>query len=102
MPEVERLIAGAERKLDGIGRLLVRYSGTEMLARVMVEGEDEEAIVAIAREIGGAIGKRPALLEPVRARTSVYCARFERAVVAARGFDPSAFRYAFTVRVRPM
>jgi len=58
MPEVARLIAGAERKLDGSGRLLVRYSGTEMLARVMVEGEDEMAIIAIAREIGAAIGKR--------------------------------------------
>ncbi len=58
MPEVERLIAGAERKLNGTGRLLVRYSGTEMLARVMVEGEDEAAIVAIAREIGGAIRKQ--------------------------------------------
>lgn len=58
MPEVERLIAGANRKLDGNGRLLVRYSGTEMLARVMVEGEDETTIIAIAREIGGAIRKQ--------------------------------------------
>jgi phosphoglucosamine mutase len=58
MPEVARLIAGAERKLNGIGRLLVRYSGTEMLARVMVEGEDEAAITTIAREIGAAIGKQ--------------------------------------------
>ena len=58
MPEVERLIAGAESKLRGCGRLLVRYSGTEMLARVMVEGEDQAAITAIAREIGAAIGKR--------------------------------------------
>jgi phosphoglucosamine mutase len=58
MPEVGRLIAAAERKLLGNGRLLVRYSGTEMLARVMVEGEDEAAIVAISREIGGAIRKQ--------------------------------------------
>jgi phosphoglucosamine mutase len=58
MPEVARLIAGAERKLDGVGRLLVRYSGTEMLARVMVEGEDHAAISAIAHEIGAAIGKQ--------------------------------------------
>src|SRR5271163_2058686 len=58
MPEVSRLIAAAEHKLLGKGRLLVRYSGTEMLARVMVEGEDEAAIVAISREIGGAIRKQ--------------------------------------------
>jgi phosphoglucosamine mutase len=58
MPEVARLIAGAERKLDGVGRLLVRYSGTEMFARVMVEGEDQAAISAIAHEIGAAIGKQ--------------------------------------------
>jgi phosphoglucosamine mutase len=58
MPEVGRLIAAAERQLFGNGRLLVRYSGTEMLARVMVEGEDEAAIVAISREIGGAIRKQ--------------------------------------------
>jgi phosphoglucosamine mutase len=58
MPEVQRLIAGAERKLDGNGRLLVRYSGTEMLARVMVEGEDQATIIAIAREISAEIGKQ--------------------------------------------
>jgi phosphoglucosamine mutase len=55
MPEVQRLIAGAETDLAGKGRLLVRYSGTEMLARVMVEGEDESRIAALAREIGAAI-----------------------------------------------
>jgi phosphoglucosamine mutase len=55
MPEVARLIADAERRLKGSGRLLVRYSGTEMLARVMVEGEDAAQIGALAREIGAAI-----------------------------------------------
>ena len=38
-------------------RLLVRYSGTEMLARVMVEGEDANVIRTIAHEIGAAIQK---------------------------------------------
>ena len=51
------MIADAERALNGTGRLLVRYSGTEMLARVMVEGEDESAIDASRSEIGGAIRK---------------------------------------------
>jgi phosphoglucosamine mutase len=55
MPEVQHLIAGAEADLAGKGRLLVRYSGTEMLARVMVEGEDEARIAVLAREIGAAI-----------------------------------------------
>jgi phosphomannomutase len=35
----------------------VRYSGTEMLARVMIEGEDEKEIEAGASEIGAMIEK---------------------------------------------
>jgi phosphoglucosamine mutase len=58
MPDVCGLIADAERRLAGNGRLLVRYSGTEMLARVMVEGEDPAQIGALAREIGEAIQRR--------------------------------------------
>ena len=37
----------------------MRYSGTEMLARVMIEGEDPAEIGALAREIGAAIGRTP-------------------------------------------
>lgn len=58
MPDVCGLIAEAERRLAGSGRLLVRYSGTEMLARVMVEGEDQAQIGTLAREIGEAIQRR--------------------------------------------
>jgi phosphoglucosamine mutase len=57
MPDVQRIIADAERRLAGSGRLLVRYSGTEMLARVMVEGEDGVQIKTLAQEIGAAIQK---------------------------------------------
>jgi len=57
MPDVQRLIADVEKRLGANGRLLVRYSGTEMLARVMIEGEDDAEIGALAREIGAAIGK---------------------------------------------
>jgi len=57
IPEVGRVIAAAERRLEGNGRLLVRYSGTEMLARVMVEGEDNGHIAAIAGEIAETIRK---------------------------------------------
>jgi phosphoglucosamine mutase len=58
MPDIARLIADVERRLAGTGRLLVRYSGTEMLARVMVEGADQAQIGALAREIGDAIQRR--------------------------------------------
>jgi len=58
MPEVSHLIVAAEQKLNGGGRLLVRYSGTEMLARVMVEGDDQVAITSMAQVIGEAIRKR--------------------------------------------
>jgi phosphoglucosamine mutase len=58
MPEVRSLIADAERRLAGNGRLLVRYSGTEMVARVMVEGDDSAAIAVVAKEIGAAIRQR--------------------------------------------
>jgi phosphoglucosamine mutase len=58
MPDLVRLIESVERQLGASGRLLVRYSGTEMLARVMVEGEDGSQIEALAREISEAIRSR--------------------------------------------
>ena len=58
MPDVVKVIADVEQRLAGSGRLLVRYSGTEMLARVMVEGADQAQIGAMAREIGDAIQRR--------------------------------------------
>jgi phosphoglucosamine mutase len=45
------LMTGAEERIAGSGRILVRYSGTELLARVMVEGVDREAVDAIAGEL---------------------------------------------------
>lgn len=44
-----------ERRLDGRGRVLLRPSGTEPLLRVMVEGEDAQAVVAAAEEIAAAV-----------------------------------------------
>ncbi|MGE5113587.1 MAG: phosphoglucosamine mutase [Acidobacteriaceae bacterium] len=60
LPGVMKAIGAAEAELDGNGRVLVRYSGTEQLARVMVEAESElltkkhvEAIAgALKQEIG--------------------------------------------------
>jgi len=58
IPEVSREIASAEGRLKGCGRLLVRYSGTEMVARVMVEGKDQDIISQIARQIAAAIDRQ--------------------------------------------
>ena len=55
LPGVSGVLARWEGKLDGRARLLLRYSGTESLARVMVEGDDQTMIDAAAREIAAAI-----------------------------------------------
>ncbi len=57
IPEVAAAIAAAERELDGNGRVVVRYSGTEALARVMVEAESEEKMRHSAAAIADAIQK---------------------------------------------
>jgi phosphoglucosamine mutase len=55
IPEVAAAIDRAQAALEGHGRLEVRYSGTEPLARVMVEGDDLDAIQAYAHAIADAI-----------------------------------------------
>jgi len=57
LPLTSRLIQEAESTLGKEGRILVRYSGTEPLARVMVEGKDREKIEKIAKNISEAIKK---------------------------------------------
>ncbi|WP_022661585.1 phosphoglucosamine mutase [Paucidesulfovibrio longus] len=44
VPSVAEAVCQAEKELEGKGRVLLRYSGTESLARVMVEGEDEAKV----------------------------------------------------------
>jgi len=51
LPLVKAAIAHAESALGGEGRVLVRYSGTEAKARVMIEGTDEAIIKTHADEI---------------------------------------------------
>jgi phosphoglucosamine mutase len=51
IPEVQKQIKMVEQRLNGTGRLLVRYSGTESVVRIMVEGESEEEIHAMAMEL---------------------------------------------------
>ncbi|MBI3398361.1 MAG: phosphoglucosamine mutase [Deltaproteobacteria bacterium] len=55
IPQVSKKIREIEDKLNGNGRLSVRYSGTEPLARVMIEGKDEKEIKKMARYIAEAI-----------------------------------------------
>ncbi len=49
--EVRSVIAGAERRLDGQGRLVIRPSGTEPVIRVMGEGDDRMLIEQIVDDI---------------------------------------------------
>jgi phosphoglucosamine mutase len=51
VPEVAAAIARVEARVAGQGRLLVRYSGTEPLLRVMLEGKQQDEIRAWAQEI---------------------------------------------------
>jgi phosphoglucosamine mutase len=51
MPSVQKVIAKVESELGSDGRVVVRYSGTEAKARVMIEGTDESGIKAYAAEI---------------------------------------------------
>jgi phosphoglucosamine mutase len=55
LPGVSALILRLERELGADGRILVRYSGTEAKARVMVEGPDAALIADYAREIADAL-----------------------------------------------
>ncbi len=56
-PEVAAAMRAGEAELNGNGRIVVRYSGTEALARVMVEAESAETMKRITEAIAGAIQK---------------------------------------------
>lgn len=58
VPEITKRIAQIEEKLDGTGRILVRYSGTEAKLRVMLEGEDQKEIQALAEDLAELIKEK--------------------------------------------
>src|SRR5262249_33769548 len=55
VPEVAEVVADVESRLAGSGRLLIRYSGTEPLLRIMIEGRDQAEIAAWAEEIASSV-----------------------------------------------
>lgn len=51
VPDLDRAIRESERRLNGSGRVVVRYSGTEPLLRIMVEGEQDAVIREVAEDL---------------------------------------------------
>jgi len=57
---VKAVMADAEQRLTGTGRLVVRASGTEPLIRIMAEADDEKLVNQVIKEIAGAVKKAAA------------------------------------------
>jgi phosphoglucosamine mutase len=55
VPEIARAVRETEAQLGETGRLLLRYSGTEPLARVMIEGEDQDLVERYANDLASVI-----------------------------------------------
>lgn len=51
VPEIAAAVAEAENRMGERGRILVRYSGTQPMCRIMVEGADAEAVTALCEEL---------------------------------------------------
>jgi phosphoglucosamine mutase len=57
VPEIKKACLEAEKKLGKEGRILLRYSGTEALARVMVEGKDHQLVDQLCLELSHVVLK---------------------------------------------
>lgn len=55
--EIQKSLKAAHEKLGETGRTLLRYSGTEPLARVMVEGQDSQLVDSICKDIASVVAK---------------------------------------------
>lgn len=51
IPDIDRAIKESDRRLNGSGRVVIRYSGTEPLLRIMVEGEQSTVVNEIAEDL---------------------------------------------------
>jgi len=58
IPGIAERMIEIEKKLEGTGRLLVRYSGTEPKVRVMIEGENQKEIKDLAEGLAGIIREK--------------------------------------------
>ena len=54
-PEISNAVGSCEKDLGKLGRLVLRYSGTENLARIMVEGKDDKKVSKWANDIAGVV-----------------------------------------------
>jgi len=57
IPELRKVIRESNERLKGNGRLLVRYSGTQLLCRVMAEGENADEVRSLVDTVADAISK---------------------------------------------
>ena len=57
VPEIKTALALADQKLGKEGRTLLRYSGTEPLARVMVEGRDQKLVQSLCHDLAQVVTK---------------------------------------------
>ena len=57
IPEIKKAMTSAEEKLGKEGRILLRYSGTEPLARVMVEGRDQKLVSSLCQDLSDVVKK---------------------------------------------
>lgn len=57
VPDIKKAMVEAERRLGKEGRILLRYSGTEALARVMVEGRDAKMVDELCSELTDTVRK---------------------------------------------
>jgi len=58
IPELTQRMAEIEKQINGTGRLLLRYSGTEPKVRVMLECEDHEKIKVLADDLARIIKEK--------------------------------------------